>query len=137
MRTIGAAEVALEKMCKRLLTRKAFGKPIAEHQAIQFMLADSAIDIYAAKSMIQNCAWRIDRGDAATAQVSMVKAFATEMLGRVMDRAIQVHGAMGLTNELRIEEGYRFARVMRIPDGTAEIQRRTIARQLLSGRADL
>lgn len=101
------------------------------------MLADSAMDIYAAKSMIQNCAWRIDRGEAATAQVSMVKAFCTEMLGRVMDRSIQVHGAMGLTNELRIEEGWRFARVMRIPDGTAEIQRRTIARQLLGGRADL
>jgi acyl-CoA dehydrogenase len=95
------------------------------------------MDIYAAKSMIQNCAWRIDAGQAATAQVGMVKAFSTEMLSRVMDRSIQVHGGMGLTNELRLEEGYRFARVMRIPDGTAEIQRRTIARQLLSGRSDL
>jgi acyl-CoA dehydrogenase len=95
------------------------------------------MDIYAAKSMIQNCAWRIDQGLPAPAQVSMVKAFSTEMLGRVMDRSIQVHGAMGLTNELRIEEGYRFARVMRIPDGTAEIQRRTIARHLLAGRGEL
>jgi acyl-CoA dehydrogenase len=67
----------------------------------------------------------------------MVKAFSTEMLGRVMDRSIQIHGGMGLTNELRLEEGYRFARVMRIPDGTGEIQRRTIARQLLTGQADL
>jgi acyl-CoA dehydrogenase len=59
------------------------------------------------------------------------------MLGRVMDRSIQIHGGMGLTNELRLEEGYRFARVMRIPDGTGEIQRRTIARQLLAAQADL
>ena len=117
--------------------RKTFGVPIAEHQAIQFMLADSAMDIYAAKAMIQNCAWRLDSGQASTAQVSMVKAFSTEMLGRVMDRSIQIHRDMGLTNELRLEEGYRFARVMRIPDGTGEIQRRTIARQLLTGQADL
>jgi len=134
---LGLARWALDQALEYAKVRKTQGVPIAEHQAIQFMLADSAMDIYAAKSMIQNCAWRIDRGEAATAQVSMVKAFATEMLGRVMDRSIQVHGAMGLTNELRIEEGWRFARVMRIPDGTAEIQRRTIARQLLGGRADL
>lgn len=134
---LGLARWALDQALEYAKVRRTQGVPIAEHQAIQFMLADSAMEIYAAKSMVQNCAWRVDRGDTATAQVSMVKAFATEMLGRVMDRSIQVHGAMGLTNELRIEEGWRFARVMRIPDGTAEIQRRTIARQLLLGRADL
>lgn len=134
---LGLARWALDQAVEYAKLRKTFGVPIAEHQAIQLMLADSAIDIYAAKSMIQNCAWRIDTGRATTAQVSMVKAFSTEMLGRVMDRSIQVHGGMGLTNELRLEEGYRFARVMRIPDGTGEIQRRTIARQLLTGRADL
>jgi len=134
---LGLARWALDQAVEYAKVRKTSGVPIAEHQAVQFMLADSAIDIYAAKSMLQNCAWRIDQGQSATAQVSMVKAFSTEMLGRVMDRSIQVHGAMGLTNELRIEEGYRFARVMRIPDGTAEIQRRTIARQLLAGRGAL
>lgn len=67
----------------------------------------------------------------------MVKAFGTEMLSRVMDRCIQVHGAMGLTNELRLEEGYRLARVMRIPDGTSEIQRRVIASRLLGGDSEL
>jgi acyl-CoA dehydrogenase len=134
---LGLARWALDQAIEYAKVRKTFSVPIAEHQAIQFMLADSAMDIYAAKSMIQNCAWRIDAGQAATAQVGMVKAFSTEMLSRVMDRSIQVHGGMGLTNELRLEEGYRFARVMRIPDGTAEIQRRTIARQLLSGRSDL
>ena len=131
------ARWALDQALEYAKVRKTFGVPIAEHQAIQFMLADSAMDIYAAKAMIQNCAWRLDSGQASTAQVSMVKAFSTEMLGRVMDRSIQIHGGMGLTNELRLEDGYRFARVMRIPDGTGEIQRRTIARQLLTGQADL
>lgn len=134
---LGLARWALDQAVDYAKVRKTFGVPIAEHQAIQLMLADSAMDIYAAKTMIQNCAWRLDSGRAATAQVSMVKAFSTEMLGRVMDRSIQIHGGMGLTNELRLEEGYRFARVMRIPDGTGEIQRRTIARQLLAGQADL
>lgn len=134
---LGLARWALDQAVDYAKVRKTLGVPIAEHQAIQFMLADSAMDIYAAKAMIQNCAWRLDSGRAATAQVSMVKAFSTEMLGRVMDRSIQIHGGMGLTNELRLEEGYRFARVMRIPDGTGEIQRRTIARQLLNGQADL
>ncbi|MDI1339638.1 acyl-CoA dehydrogenase family protein [Polaromonas sp.] len=134
---LGLARWALDQAVEYAKVRKTFGVPIAEHQAIQLMLADSAMDIYAAKTMIQNCAWRIDNGQSATAQVSIVKAFSTEMLGRVMDRSIQIHGGMGLTNELRLEEGYRFARVMRIPDGTGEIQRRTIARQLLTGQADL
>ncbi len=134
---LGLARWALDQAVDYAKVRKTFGVPIAEHQAIQLMLADSAMDIYAAKTMIQNCAWRLDSGRGATAQVSMVKAFSTEMLGRVMDRSIQIHGGMGLTNELRLEEGYRFARVMRIPDGTGEIQRRTIARQLLTGQADL
>ena len=134
---LGLARWALDQAVDYAKVRKTFGVPIAEHQAIQLMLADSAMDIYAAKTMIQNCAWRLDSGRASTAQVSMVKAFSTEMLGRVMDRSIQIHGGMGLTNELRLEEGYRFARVMRIPDGTGEIQRRTIARQLLTGQADL
>jgi acyl-CoA dehydrogenase len=134
---LGLARWALDQAVDYAKVRKTFGVPIAEHQAIQLMLADSAMDIYAAKTMIQNCAWRLDSGRAVTAQVSMVKAFSTEMLGRVMDRSIQIHGGMGLTNELRLEEGYRFARVMRIPDGTGEIQRRTIARQLLTGQADL
>jgi len=134
---LGLARWALDQATEYAKVRKTFGVPIAEHQAIQFMLAESAMDIYAAKNMIQNCAWRLDTGRNATAQVSMVKAFSTEMLGRVMDRSIQIHGGMGLTNELRLEEGYRYARVMRIPDGTAEIQRRTIARQLLGGHVDL
>ncbi|MDZ4282004.1 MAG: acyl-CoA dehydrogenase, partial [Hydrogenophaga sp.] len=87
---LGLARWALDQAVDYAKVRKTFGVPIAEHQAIQLMLADSAMDIYAAKTMIQNCAWRLDSGRAVTAQVSMVKAFSTEMLGRVMDRSIQI-----------------------------------------------
>jgi acyl-CoA dehydrogenase len=130
---LGQAKWALKQAVGYAAQRKTFGRPIAEHQAIQFMLADCATDIYACKSMIQNCAWRIDQGMRVEAEISMVKASATEMCNRVFDRCIQVHGGMGLANELRLEDGYRFARSMRIPDGTTEIQKRTIARRLLAG----
>jgi acyl-CoA dehydrogenase len=130
---LGQARWALRQATDYAKQRQTFGRPISEHQAIQFMLADCAIDIYAAKNMVANCAWRIDKGLPVEAEISMVKAYSTEMVNRVMDRCIQVHGGMGLTNELRLEEGYRFARSMRIPDGTTEIQKRTIARRLLDG----
>ncbi|CAN7781800.1 acyl-CoA dehydrogenase [Cupriavidus necator] len=130
---IGLARWALEQATEYAKTRITFGRPIAEQQAVQFMLADCAVDIYAAKSMTQNCAWRVDQGMSSTKEVAMVKIFGTEMLGRVMDRCMQVHGGMGLTNELRLEAGYRLARLFRIPDGTSEILRRTVASRLLDG----
>ncbi|MGR4871615.1 acyl-CoA dehydrogenase family protein [Variovorax sp. LARHSF232] len=130
---LGLARWALDQALDYSKVRKTFGQPIAEHQAVQIMLAECAMDIYAVKSMIRHVAWLVDQGQAATKEVSIVKAFSTEAAGRVFDRCIQVHGGMGLTNELRLEEGYRFVRTMRIPDGTSEIQRRTIARRLLDG----
>jgi acyl-CoA dehydrogenase len=130
---LGLARWALDQALEYAKVRKTFGKPIAEHQSVQNMLAECAMDIYASKTMIQHCAWLVDQNLPATKEVSIVKASATEMLCRVMDRCMQVHGGMGLTNELRLEEGFRFARTMRIPDGTSEIQRRTIARRLLDG----
>jgi acyl-CoA dehydrogenase len=130
---LGLARWALDQALEYAKVRKTFGKPIAEHQSVQNMLAECAMDIYASKTMIQHCAWLVDENLPATKEVSIVKASATEMLCRVMDRCMQVHGGMGLTNELRLEEGFRFARTMRIPDGTSEIQRRTIARRLLDG----
>lgn len=133
---LGLARWALDQALAYAKVRKTFGQPIAEHQAVQFMLADCAMDIYAAKSMIQHCAWLVDQGQAATKEVSIVKAFSTEAAGRVFDRCIQIHGGMGVTNELRLEAGYRFVRTMRIPDGTSEIQRRTIAKRMLSGDAN-
>jgi len=134
---VGLARWALDQALAYSKVRKTFGQPIAEQQAIQFMLADSAMDIYAAKSMAQSCAAKIDDGATCIKEVSMVKAFSTEMLNRVMDRCIQIHGAMGLTNELRLEEGYRLARTIRIPDGTGEIQRRTVASRMLAGDTQL
>lgn len=131
--SIGLARWALDKALDYARIRKTFGKPLAEHQAIQLMLADSAMDIYSAKCMAQDCARRIDAQQPAIKETSMVKAYCTEMVGRVMDRSIQVHGAMGVTNEMQLEEGYRLARQIRIPDGTGEIHRRTVARQLLKG----
>ena len=130
---LGLSRWALDQAIEYSKVRKTFGQPIAEHQAVQIMLAECAMDIYAIKAMIQHCAWLVDQGQAATKEVSIVKAAATEAAGRVFDRCIQVHGGMGVTNELRLEEGYRYVRTLRIPDGTSEIQRRTIAKRLLAG----
>lgn len=129
---IGLARWALDQALAYAKVRKTFDKPIGEHQAVQILIADSAADIYAAETMLLDCAMKLERGDRALAETSMVKLHCTEAANRVFDRCIQVHGGMGLTNELRLEEGYRFTRSMRIPDGTSEIQRRTIARELIA-----
>ena len=129
---VGLARWALAQALDYATTRKTFGTSIGNHQAVQTLLADSALDIYSAETMLIDCATRLERGDGALAELSMVKLHCTEAANRVFDRCMQVHGGMGLTNELRLEEGYRFTRSMRIPDGTSEIQRRTIARDLLS-----
>jgi acyl-CoA dehydrogenase len=131
---IGSAQWALQKAVEYSKIRKTFGKTLSEHQTIQNMLAECALDIYAARNMALHCAWKIENSTKTpTKEISMVKAFCTEMMGRVYDRAIQIHGGMGLSNELGLEEGYRQARLVRIPDGTSEIHRRTIARSLLKG----
>ncbi|MEK3937086.1 acyl-CoA dehydrogenase family protein [Sporosarcina sp. FSL W7-1349] len=131
---IGSAQWALKKAVEYAQIRKTFGKPIAEHQMIQNMIAECAMDIYAARNMALHCAWKIENSKKTPAkEISMVKAYCTEMVGRVYDKAIQIHGGMGLSNELELEAGYRMARLMRIPDGTSEIHRRTVARSLLKG----
>jgi acyl-CoA dehydrogenase len=131
---IGSAQWALNKSVEYAKIRRTFGKALEEHQTIQNMLAEMAMDIYAARNMALHCAWKIENSKKTpTKEISMVKAYCTEMMGRVYDSAIQIHGGMGLSNELQLEEGYRTARLMRIPDGTSEIHRRTIARSLLKG----
>lgn len=133
-RSVGVAQWALQKTVDYANQRKTFGKTIGSHQAIQMMLADSAIDIYAARNMIIHTAWKMEKQSRLPIkEISMVKAFNTEMVFRVLDRCMQVHGGMGLTNELGLESLWRWARSMRIPDGTSEIQRRTVARRLLNG----
>jgi alkylation response protein AidB-like acyl-CoA dehydrogenase len=111
--------------------REAFGKPIAAKQAIQWMLADSAVEIYAMESQIYRTAWLCDSGRPFSRESAMVKLFASEALDRIVDRAVQIHGGMGYSSEFVIEKLYRDARVTRIYEGTSEIQRLVIARDVL------
>jgi acyl-CoA dehydrogenase len=130
---IGFAQWGLNIAVEYAKTRKTFGRPIAQHQAIQTHLADAAMDLFAAKSVVMNCAARLDAGLDGRAEIAITKAYATEMLHRTIDHSMQVLGGMGMTNEMGLEMLYRDARAMRVYDGTAEIQRRTIAMELLNG----
>jgi acyl-CoA dehydrogenase len=113
--------------------RRQFGKPIGDFQAVQHMLADMVVDLDAARLMTWDGAWRLDQGLDVRGQSSRVKLFASEALGRVADRAVQVHGGYGYVGEFPIERLYRDARIARIYEGTSEIQRNVIARHLLAG----
>jgi len=134
---IGLARWALDQALEYANTRKTFGRTIGSHQMIQAKLAEMARDIYLCKSAVERTAAMVDAGEDAIKETSIVKMACTEMVGRVLDEAIQIHGGLGLTNELALEAGYRYARMLRIPDGTSEIQRRTVAKQLLSGNTKL
>jgi alkylation response protein AidB-like acyl-CoA dehydrogenase len=111
--------------------RETFGKPIGEHQAIQWMLADSATELYAMESMVYRTAWMCDEGMVFGRESAATKLFASEALDRIVDRAVQIHGGMGYSAEFVIEKLYRDARVTRIYEGSSEIQRLVIARDVL------
>lgn len=128
---VGLCQRLLELSLEYAKQRVQFGKPIAEQQAIQFMLADMATQTYAARMTVYNGAWRVDQGEKIPAISSMVKLFATEALGDVADKAVQIHGGMGYMKECPVERIYREARLMRIAEGTSEIQRIVISRNLL------
>jgi alkylation response protein AidB-like acyl-CoA dehydrogenase len=130
--SVGAAERLLEASVEQAKTRVQFGKPIGANQAIQWMLADAATEIHAARLMVYDAASRADRGERISDRASMAKLFATEMLGRTADAAVQIHGGMGYMRELWIERAYRDARIARIYEGTSEIQRVVIAGALLA-----
>ena len=130
---VGVAQFLLDLGIDYAKQRQAFGQPIAAYQAIQWMLADSATEIYAARNMVYHAAWLLDQGDHATREMSMAKLYATEMVNRVCDRVLQVHGGMGWMKDTRTEGFYRSLRVMRIVEGTSEIQRMMIARSLFAG----
>jgi acyl-CoA dehydrogenase len=127
-RSVGKAVRLLELMANQANERRQFGRPIGDFQLIQQMLADSAIEINAARLMLLRAAWEIDRGRDARQWISMVKVHASEMVGRVADRAVQVFGGMGYCKDLPIERLYRDARIFRIFDGTSEIHRIVVAR---------
>ena len=129
---VGAAQRLLEASVAYAKTRVQFGKPIAVHQAIQWLLADAAIGIHSARLMVYDAASRADRGERVTDRAAMTKLYATELLGQVADSAVQVHGGMGYMRELWIERAYRDARIYRVYEGTSEIQRVVIAAGLLS-----
>ncbi|MGH3353766.1 MAG: acyl-CoA dehydrogenase family protein [Nocardioides sp.] len=130
---IGLARWALDMSVEYANTRRTFGRKIGDHQMVQAKLAEMAMEIYLCHSAVLRTAEMVDAGKASVKETSIVKARCTEMVGKVLDEAIQIHGGLGLTNELGLEAGYRYARMLRIPDGTSEIQRRTIAKRLLSG----
>jgi acyl-CoA dehydrogenase len=130
-RAVGKATRILDMMTDYARERRQFGKPIGENQLIQQLLADSAIEINAARLLVLQAAAEIDQGRDARERISMVKVYAAEMLGRVADRAVQVFGGMGYCKDLPIERFYRDARIFRIFDGTSEIHRMVIARAML------
>jgi acyl-CoA dehydrogenase len=131
MRWIGVAQRALDLAAERALEREAFGKVLAEHQGVQWMLADSAIQLYAARLMVLHAAWKIENGQDHRQEVSYVKVFVSEALGQIVDRALQVHGALGYSGDLPLERFYRDARAARLYDGPSEVHRMAIARALL------
>jgi butyryl-CoA dehydrogenase len=128
---VGLAQAAYERALQYARERETFGKPIGQHQAIQFMLADAATEIQAARLMIYWAAWLKDQGQPYAKEASMAKLFATEMSERVCRNAIQVHGGYGYSREFEVERMYRDTRLMSIGEGTSEILRMVIARQLL------
>ncbi len=130
--SIGLAQSAMEDAIRYAKQRQTFGRPIAEHQAIQWMLADAATEIHAARLMIYNAAWLKQLKRPFTKEASMAKLFATEMAERVCRNAIQVHGGYGYSREYPVELTYRDARLMTIGEGTSEVQRMVIARRLLA-----
>lgn len=130
--SVGLAQSAMEDAIRYAKERHTFGKPIAEHQAIQWMLADAATEIQAARFMIYYAAFLKDQKRRYTKEASMGKLFATEMAERVCRNAIQIHGGYGYSREYPVELTYRDARLMTIGEGTSEVQRMVIARKILS-----
>jgi acyl-CoA dehydrogenase len=128
---LGRAERALDLSIAHAASRVQFGQPIGRFQGVGFKLADMATELRAAELLTLHTAWKIDQGTATDADIAMAKLKATEMLAMVADEAIQIHGGMGLMDELPLERIWRDARIERIWDGTSEIQRHIISRSLL------
>ncbi len=129
--SVGAAQRLQDESIDYAKTRRQFGQPIGSFQLIQAMLADSACEIYAGRSMVLQAAWRKDEGENVTKDAAMAKLWCSEMVGRVADRAVQIHGGMGYMRGMAAERFYRDVRLIRIYEGTSEIQRLVIARELL------
>ncbi|MFN2189263.1 MAG: acyl-CoA dehydrogenase family protein, partial [Candidatus Promineifilaceae bacterium] len=131
---VGLAQAAFEEAIKYAQERETFGKPIAQHQAVQWMLADAATEIQAARLMVYWAAWLKMEEKPITQAAAMAKLFATEVSERVCRNAIQIHGGYGYSSEFPVERMYRDTRLMTIGEGTSEIQRLVIARHLLASQ---
>ncbi|MHB8603648.1 MAG: acyl-CoA dehydrogenase family protein [Thermoplasmatota archaeon] len=131
MRWIGVAQRALDLAAARATSREAFDGPLAEKQAVQWMLADSATDLYASRLMVLHAAWKIDKGVEHRQEIAMLKVFVANALHRIVDRAIQIHGALGYSDDTPLARFYRDARAARIYDGPDEVHQMVIARNVL------
>ncbi len=131
---VGISERLIEEGLSYALARPQFGKPIAEYQLIQAMLADSKAEAYAARCMVLDAARRLDRGERVSVEASCCKMFASETCGRIADRVVQIHGGAGYISECAAERLYRDVRVFRLYEGTTQIQQLIIARDMIRVR---
>jgi acyl-CoA dehydrogenase len=129
---LGPATIALEQTIEHAKNRVTFGQALAEHQAIQHMIADMAMDLHAARMVLWEAVWRAERGEDARLKASMVKVICTEAAGRIADKALQIHGGSGYCRGMVVERVYRDLRVLRIYEGASEIHRNMIAKLLLA-----
>jgi alkylation response protein AidB-like acyl-CoA dehydrogenase len=129
--SVGLAQAAFDAAIKYAAEREAFGRPIAQHQAIQWMIADGALEIEAARLMVYRAAWLKDQGKPFTKEAAMAKLFASEVAERVAFNAVQIHGSYGYSQEFPVERIYRDQRLMTIGEGTSQIQRLVIARRVM------
>ena len=131
MRWMGVAQRSLEIAIHYAKERRAFGKTLAEHQSIQWMIADSEIELHASRLMVMEAAWKHERGDDIRHESSICKVFVAEAVNRIIDRAVQICGALGVSTDTPLEHFYREARAFRIYDGPSEVHRMVIARHVL------
>jgi acyl-CoA dehydrogenase len=128
---LGVAVAAQRLAIEYAKQRVVFGDPLSRKQAIQWMLADGDVEIRAARWLIWEAAWKVERGEEHRHEVSVAKLYSSEVLGRVVDRAVQIHGGYGVSKELPLERWYREARIRRIGEGPSEVHRMVISRDLL------
>jgi acyl-CoA dehydrogenase len=131
MRWLGIAQRSLDIALDYANRRESFGQPLGQHQMVAAMLADSAMELHAARLMTWHAAWVIDQGGQARQESSMAKTYVAESVNRVVDRALQICGASGVSTDLPLAMFYRAIRPFRIYDGPSEVHRMAIARRLL------
>lgn len=137
MRCIGQANRAFEMMCERAVSRQTRGRPLGDMQMVQDMIAESHTEIEAARLMVLKAAWTMDQrgdhGSSSRTEISMIKHFVPRVALQVIDRAIQIHGALGYTTDMPLESMFRMNRALRLADGADEIHKQAMARQILKG----